>query len=280
MAFIVEDGTGIKGATSYATVQFFKDYFADRPDDVTGIADATIQTLLVEATDYIDTRWGLRFKGKREYLELLSRSVLTLTAQPSDGETVTFGSNTYTFRTTADPAIDTEVEIGIDTINTLERLANAIGLVDNDDFGGSRFADPDVAALTLFALTDGVTTTETLANGSFDNASTTGRSRQQQPLEFPRDCLRDKRHVLIVGVPERLKEATAEYALRANTADLAPDPTIDATGLRRTKDRTKVGPIETEVEFAEGVSPRITKPYPAADRLLQEFVRAPGVIRA
>jgi len=43
-----------------------------------------------------------------------------------------------------------------------------------------------------------------------------------------------------------------------------------------------VGPLESDIEFAEETGIQITKPYPAADRLLQEYVRgsAGGVIRA
>lgn len=280
MAFIVEDGTGVKGANSYGTLQGFKDYFTGRPDEAAAIAltDSVIQSLLVAASDYIDTRWGRRFLGSRAFQALLSRSVLTLTDNPTDGETVTFGAETYTFR--ASPTLDNDVEIGASTRGTLDNLIETIATVDVVDFAGATYADPDVNALTLFAATDGVTTTDGLANGSFDNATTSGLSRKRQPMEFPREDLTDWDGEDVVGVPDQLKEATYEYAFRANSGDLAPDPTVHASGQSLVRDRTKVGPIETEVEFTGSTTIRITKPFPSADRLLQEYVRSGGVIRA
>lgn len=279
MAFAVEDGTGVKNANSYATVQGFKDYFGDRQEDVTGIADGDIQDLLVAATDYIDTRWGSRFLGRREWSTLLPRSVLTATDNPSEGETLTFGVNTYTF--TASPSADTDVEIGDDVIDTLANLSQAIGSKDPDDFAGSRLLDEDATSVALFGTRNGVATTETMTNGSFDVAATAGRSVRRQPLEFPRVLLRDDSGDLIVGVPEKLRQATYEYAYRANSTALSPDPTVDATGRVVVGNKTKVGPIETDVRFSESdPSVRITKPFPAADRLLREFIRSGGVIRA
>lgn len=282
MSFIVETGTGIKGATSYATLQFFRDYFADRPDATAAaaIADADVQLALVAATDYIDTRWGLRFLGRRRWLELLPRSVLTVTANPADGETVTFGTNTYTFKTTPTVGVDTDVEIGTSDLVSLANLSSAIALVDTDDFQGSEFVDPDVASVTLFSTSNGTVTTETLANGSFDGAVTAGASARQQPLEWPRIRIRDRASVVVEGVPVRVQESTAEYAFRADTAKLDPDPVVDATGARVTGSKTKVGPIETSTKFAEETGIQITKPYPAADRLLQEYIFPPGVVRA
>ena len=86
MTFLVEDSSGVKGATSYATVAFFQSYFLDRNIDVTGLSTAEIQALLIAATDYIDTRWGLKFLGIRKWDSLGSRSIFTLTDQPADGE--------------------------------------------------------------------------------------------------------------------------------------------------------------------------------------------------
>src|SRR5262245_25270357 len=56
-----------------------------------------------------------------------------ITANPIDGDTVTIGNLTYTFRTTLDPAIEGssvglpfEVLIGADAIETATHLANAL----------------------------------------------------------------------------------------------------------------------------------------------------------
>lgn len=277
MAFIVEDGTGVLGATSYGTVQDFRDYHADRGVTLPSVLDSAVQALLVAATDYIDTRWGSRLLGLRQFAALASRSVFTLTAIPLEGETLTFGAITYTF--TATPTLVTDVEIGADTFETLNTLAVQMAASQNDDFAGAAFADPDVASLTLFANSDGVITTETSTVGSFDLAVTAGKSGKRQSLEFPRTSLRDRSGLLVVGVPGKLEAATFEYALRANTVTLAPDPAVDASGNRIVGTKTKVGPIETETRFAEQTTPQITRPYPAADRLLQEYVMQPGTSR-
>lgn len=68
MPFTVEDGTGLSGANSYATVEHFRDYLTlrGRPNvDAGSINDAAVEVLLVLATDYIEARWGHRFLGQR-----------------------------------------------------------------------------------------------------------------------------------------------------------------------------------------------------------------------
>lgn len=69
MAFVVEDGTGKADANSYTSVEFANSYFADR-----GVLDwsGTIvskQTWLVQATDYIESRFGQCFVGIPQYSE-------------------------------------------------------------------------------------------------------------------------------------------------------------------------------------------------------------------
>lgn len=287
MAIIVEDGSGKKAAVAYATVTFFKAYHNARGNDVSGITDPDIELLLVVATDYIDTRWGLKLKGQRLFSALTPRSQFTLTDQPADGDTVTVGSAVATFKTTlTEPADDTEAEIGNTLIETLNNLATALANADadqaNDDQVISDFliADPDIATLTIYVVRDGVATTTTSTNGSFDTAVSAGYSGRPQVLEFPRQYLYDRVGIRVDGIPIKLQEATCEYAFRANSTTLAPDPTVDASGLRITGTTKKVGPITTDYKYAEEQMPVITKPYPAADRLLQEYVKSGGVIRA
>jgi hypothetical protein len=212
----------------------------------------------------------------RKFIILYSRSVFTLTDQPSDGETVTIGSDVYTFRTT--PSLTHEVEIGETILTTLANLAAAI---DSDYVAGTALPDPDVFSVTIYFTQDGVTTSTDVANGSFDVASSTGYSGKGQSLQFPRAYLYDADGVEIYYIPENLKKATCEYAYRANSTTLDPDPTFDASGLRKTGYRKKVGPLETEWKYAEEQTPVIIKDYPAADRLLQEYVNSVcGTIRA
>jgi len=53
MAFIVEDGTIVTGATSYVTVAYYKSYWLDRGITVAE-SDPVIQAALVVVTQYVD----------------------------------------------------------------------------------------------------------------------------------------------------------------------------------------------------------------------------------
>lgn len=58
MSLIVEDGTIVPGANSYATAAEATQYFADRGITIT-LADAD----MITATDFIDTVYGNSFRG-------------------------------------------------------------------------------------------------------------------------------------------------------------------------------------------------------------------------
>ena len=283
MAIIIEDGTGVKGAQTYGAVAAFEAYMIARGIDITGLSTPVKENSLVNATDYIDTRWGLKFHGNRLYSYLTSRSIFTLSDQPSDSETVTVGSAVATFKTTA--TLDTHAEIGSTITETLNNLASALAAADADQLADDQvvadflIADPDAPTLTCYVVRDGVATTETSTNGSFDQATSAGYSGRPQVLEFPRAYLYDKAGIKVEGIPVKLQEAMYEYAYRAQSAALAPDPVVDTSGLRITGTEKKVGPIVTKTSYADDQVPVITQPYPAADRLLQEFVSTGGIIR-
>jgi len=104
-------------------------------------------------------------------------------------------------------------------------------------------------------------------------------------LSFPRNYMYDRKGELIDftvdGIPTDIQKATCEYAYRALTSDLLPDPTVSDSGqaVKRTFD--KVGPIETEIEY-EGAAarPDLIRPYPTADKLLLYWITGVGgVIR-
>lgn len=65
MAFQVEDGSGLSDANSYLALADFRAHHLDRGLDLSGEADADLQAALVQATDYIDKRFGRRFRGWR-----------------------------------------------------------------------------------------------------------------------------------------------------------------------------------------------------------------------
>lgn len=94
-----------------------------------------------------------------------------------------------------------------------------------------------------------------------------------QALSWPRKNtkLYDK------AVPVKLQRAVAEYALRALTAKLAPDPVISDTGFSVVTTKEVVGPIEQSYEIAGGnfkSQPNLIRPYPTADYLLVSLLKA------
>lgn len=163
MAFVVEDGTGLPNANSYAAVADADAYFLERAILTWTGTPEQKASWLIQATDYIELRFSLRFAGEKEF--------------------------------TVDPV---------------------------------------------------------------------------QALSFPRVDIEG-----YTGVPLCLKRATYEYANRARAGLLAPDPAMDATNRSYIGKKTKVGPIETDVQYAQtgaGATAALFRPYPAADQLLRPLL--------
>ena len=168
MAFIVEDGTGVADANSYATVEFADAYFAERAVTTWAGDEPTKQAALIKATDYIESRNTTKFRGV--------------------------------------PKSDT------------------------------------------------------------------------QTLSWPRDYAYNAYGTELTLVPKTLQKACVEYALRALSGELAPDPTTSDGALE--SEKKKVGPIEVEKKYvAGGQVAALFKPYPAADALLRPLLYSPGVTR-
>ena len=65
MTIIVENGTGLSNAESYASVAFADAYFAARMTGSWDSSDSHKEMLLRVATEHIDAFYGQRFKGTR-----------------------------------------------------------------------------------------------------------------------------------------------------------------------------------------------------------------------
>jgi hypothetical protein len=74
------------------------------------------------------------------------------------------------------------------------------------------------------------------------------------------------------AVPVEIAEACAEYALRALSAPLAPDPVADASGRMVSAESKQVGPISISKQFSRDGSATSFKPYPAVDARLRELI--------
>lgn len=65
MTLIVEDGTGLIDAESYASVVEFKAYCYKRAMDYSLLTDEGIEVLLIKATDYMVNVYRNRWQGRR-----------------------------------------------------------------------------------------------------------------------------------------------------------------------------------------------------------------------
>lgn len=94
------------------------------------------------------------------------------------------------------------------------------------------------------------------------------RVRREQALYWPRTGVDDGEFALDSNVlPSRLKDATAEMALRAASGDVLPD--IAKPGSIR-RERVKVSSIEKETEYFGGTSQAVE--YREADLLLRPLL--------
>lgn len=101
------------------------------------------------------------------------------------------------------------------------------------------------------------------------------RGVNDQSTEWPRYNAYGRDDLLIVGVPREVKEAQAEYALRALTAALNPDIERDLTGRQVTSISKEVAGMSKSISFADYLPPSLPE-YPAADLKLRQA----GLIRS
>lgn len=277
MSIIVEDGSGIYEANSYAGLSYAHSYLNRRNRSNTWDAASTTvrEAALVAATDYIDKRFGHMFLGSKKFLDIpvAASNYLQFNAQPSVGNTVTIGSVTLTFVSAAPGAgevlIDTTISLTIENLldalslhpEVTAEMSGATSIIVRNDLTGEQ---EDILCSTV---------SNTLA-WDYDKL-VDGIDYAEQVLEWPRTGAYSRAGVEFVGIPDKLRQATVEYATRAMVESLMPDPTVGTTGqdIRRTFE--KVGPIEEEVAYSGAVK-QIFKKYPEVDRLLNEMIGATG----
>lgn len=63
MALIVETGAGLSNAESFASVAYFKTYFANIGTDISALSDTRIEQLLRLGTNYMEQRFRHRWDG-------------------------------------------------------------------------------------------------------------------------------------------------------------------------------------------------------------------------
>jgi hypothetical protein len=293
MALTIETGAGIRAANAFVPIAFVTAYLTARGRGTawSALSTAEQEAAILAATDYISIRWGQRFRGTREFSfdEVTARGLVAFSGLPSDAEELTIGEQTYTFVTFLSGAAD-EVLIGADAAATASNLGGAVDAIvggagvtygTGTQINRSASASTVSAEVTLHAKADGLGGNYTVLSGTPTNVTLTafsgGLNGGSQPLPFPRVGLYDDAGLAVLGVPQAIRDATAEYADRARVALLAPDPAVDDRGAVITKLREKVGPIETETVYEAGSHLRnLLRPYPAADRLLAPYLTPAG----
>lgn len=161
-------------------------------------------------------------------------------------------------------------------------VEDGTGLEDANSFCSVEFADSYFSDRGVTAWTGSASAKETALVRATDYISNRFTFRrdpysEEQALPFPWE---DYDTGLQATIPTNLLKATAEYALRALSAALAPDPDVDDTGVQVVEKTEKVGPLEETTKYQVGGQQRPFRPYPAADMLLRGLVVSGGrVIR-
>ena len=275
MTMIVEDGSGIYEANSYAGLSFAQAYLTRR-NRATAWNAATVaarQAALIAATDYIDKRFGPVFIGLKLYREMAvpAFNMISFLTNPTEPFSLVVGSVTYTF--VASPSAPNDVEIGATVDVTVTNFVTA--LQTHPDVEGELFGTNIVIVRhRLDGEQDEVlTTSSNELVASWDYSLLIGGSDStEQNLEWPREAaVYPKTGTAIEGIPEKLRQATVEYASRAISETLMPDPVTGDTGQEIRRQFEKVGPIETEIAYSQTVR-QVFKKYPEADRLLTDLI--------
>ena len=299
MTLVVETGKGVRNSNSYIPSSFVTSYLGERNRSTEsgwdGLSGAEKDAFAIAATDFIEQRWGQRFKGTREFFfeDVKASGTILFTGVSVAAETLLVGDQTYTFVTAlSDPDVFNEVLVGGSAAVSASNLFDAItGDADQEGitFGNGTQKNRHVSAtivsatISLVAEAEGLSGDFTAITGPLTNATLTafsgGDDGGSQTLSFPQSGLFDRAGIRVEGIPLRLKQATAEYAVRAAASVLAPDPLVDDRGGSIVKFSEKVGPIDESTEYSDGTNLAITiRPYPAADRLLQDYVVPAGKV--
>lgn len=97
-------------------------------------------------------------------------------------------------------------------------------------------------------------------------------AQNQQRMQFPRVNAFYRDGTNILGVPREIKEATFEFAFRALSATLAPDPLTDSRNQVVEEESKEVGPIKKRIKYSQGGGGFSFKQFPEVEALLRELL--------
>lgn len=279
-------------------------------EDGTGRADANSYADLWSAAEYFTLRGELDWFGGAA---VAASGTLTAAANAVVNGTVTVGDVVYTFvteGTTLEPGF---VVIGSTVAVSLQNLAAAISA---DRWAIAVAAADSIGLIAKVAGAPGndVKTLTNMDNLSWAAPTLTGGTQTRTPAEqevaliqattyfelrwsdnVQGDLANDTQALLFPRLnlpacargqllPQQVKQATFEYAIRALSGPLLPDPIVDPSGYAVRRKREKVGPIEEETEYAAGIGvggglPAAWPSYPAADRAMSCLWIQPSGVR-
>lgn len=305
MALTVQNSDGsVSGANAYVTLAEFKSYHGDRGNDYSAFSDPQINSAIIRATDFIDTRFA--FRGVKQTFGVKATGTLTGTGNFSLNDSVTIGSKTYTFKAAASQPY--QVVLGGDLATSLDKLTKALSGTGTPgvDYGVGTEAHGDVTSahdattLTVTAVTGGadgnaIPTTETSTAASWGGTTLDGGGAQT--TEFPRKAgtesfvpfiepfsiplvldgslntftlLVGPDGLQIIGIPVALKRACNEYSFRALVQPLLQDAPAPEGGGLISKHSVQVETIQETFEYQQVQSGGfVLSVYPAADLLLE-----------
>ena len=218
-----------------------------------------------QATAYIEKRFGIKFLGIKKFGDydtytiqsnqisvrnntnyirpaFTTLSLVNSVIKPTDGDRITIGligfaPVQYTFGDVTDKAT-----------RTFADFASLVELINDDTKTHLVHATPAGSLAVLLEATarEGATEKdriEQLSGESIvkivfqDNDEPNAywllteelegyKDNLAQPLSFPRACLQDRDGTYIEGIPDKLKQCVAEYAVRYLAEDVNPDPCI------------------------------------------------------
>ena len=282
--FLVQGDTYNPHANAYCTRNFVRAYLQARNKVASWESNTTPQAqeaAIILATDYINQRF--RFKGCKEFIaNRKAYNVINIVGELAVGDVFHVGGFEYTVANDNPggggnrivgldepvvPQLVAEInnEAGNDLVTAVAAGENCVLLeTAKEDLTGGQIVsfepnnkDANLAVWILYP---------TLQNEQSDVV---------QPLEFPRLQLYDLNGVLVQGIPEKLKQCTAEYAVRVinNPDGLNPDPEYDPSGKDVYRTFDKIGPLETQRNSNNYINFRR---YPTADKLLRDYVVGSG----
>lgn len=270
MNLIVEDGTGVLRANSYAGLTYAYVYLAQRGriDEWEAAGVEKQKQSLIAATDYIDNRFGLRFPGKQliNNIKVPASGMALLVGGIEEDTTLLLGDRTYTFKEV--PADISDIAIKPNTEEQMQAIITRLS--GNMQISASRVGMILVIESAFPGLIDKFPTVCSSESLVFENDHLVGGTISgTQSLQFPRNAF--------IGIPETLKKATVEYASRAITDKLLPDPiAMDESGREVAQRTETVGPITESFTYSRSVPGAFFKEYPEADLLIKSLLPTTG----